>query len=126
VWLTLKAISSVVETGTRGTKIMWSGDFHSNVVPIDDKSHKRMVSKLGAPCYCFCYIEYNIYCVFINTVDSYIRQSYFHPFQQFFIHIDKFYPFFIHCSSNLPILNNFKKIVWLTIYAVFNVVIVEL
>jgi hypothetical protein len=55
-------------------------------------------------------------------VGLYIRLSYFHPFQQFFIHIDKFYPFFIHYSSNLPTLNNVKKIVWPTVYAVLGVV----
>jgi hypothetical protein len=69
------------------------------------------------------YTEYNIYCGFINTMGLYIRLSYFHPFQQFFIHIDKFYPFFIHCSSNLPTLNNVEKIVWPTVYAVLGVVV---
>jgi hypothetical protein len=67
------------------------------------------------------YIEYSIYCGFINTVGLYIRQSYFHPFQRFFIHIDEFYPFFIHYSSNLPILNNVEKIVWPTVYVVLGV-----
>jgi hypothetical protein len=67
------------------------------------------------------YTEYSIYCGFINTMGLYIRLSYFHPFQQFFIHIDKFYPFFIHSSSNLPILNNVEKIVWPTVYAVLGV-----
>jgi hypothetical protein len=28
-----------------------------------------------------------------------------------FIHVDEFYPFFIHCSSNLPTLYNVEKIV---------------
>jgi hypothetical protein len=57
-------------------------------------------------------------------VGSYIRLSYFHPFQQFFIHSDKFYPFFIHYSSNLPILYNVEKIVWSTLNVVFRVAIV--
>jgi hypothetical protein len=68
--------------------------------------------------------EYNIYCGFINTVGLYIRLSYFHPFQQFFIHIDIFYPFFIHYSSNLPTLNNVEKIVWPTVYVVLGVVVI--
>jgi hypothetical protein len=55
-------------------------------------------------------------------VGSYICLSYFHPFQQFFIHNDKFCPFFIPFSSNLPTLYNVEKIVWPTIYAVFCVV----
>jgi hypothetical protein len=67
------------------------------------------------------YTEYSIYCGFINTVGLYIRLSYFHPFQQFFIHIDKFYPFFIHYSSNLPTLNNVEKIEWPTVYAILGV-----
>jgi hypothetical protein len=68
------------------------------------------------------YIEYIIYCGFINTVDLYIHLSYFHPFQQFFIQIDKFHPFFIHYSSNLPTLYNVEEIVWPTVYVVFIVV----
>jgi hypothetical protein len=56
-------------------------------------------------------------------VSSYIRLSYFHLFQQCFIHIDIFYPFFIHFSSNLPTLYNVEKIVWPTVYAVFCVVV---
>jgi hypothetical protein len=52
----------------------------------------------------FYYTEYSIYCEFISTMGSYICLSYFHPFQHIFIHIDKFYPFFIHCSSDLPTL----------------------
>jgi hypothetical protein len=67
------------------------------------------------------YTKYSMYCGFINIVGLYIRLSYFHPFQQFFIHIDKFYPFFIHYSSNLPTLNNVEKIVWPTVYAVLGV-----
>jgi hypothetical protein len=55
-------------------------------------------------------------------VGLYIHLSYFHPFQQFFIHVDKFYPFFIHYSSNFPTLNNVEKIVWPTVYAVLGVV----
>jgi hypothetical protein len=58
----------------------------------------------------------------IYIVGSYIHPSYFHPFQQFFIHMDKLYSFFIHCSSNLPTLYNVEKIVWPTVYAVFSVV----
>jgi hypothetical protein len=53
---------------------------------------------------------------------SYICLSYFHPFQMFFIHIDKFYLFLILFSSNLPTLYNVKKIVWPIVYAVFSVV----
>jgi hypothetical protein len=68
------------------------------------------------------YTEYNIYCGFINTMGLYIRLSYFHPFQQSFIHFDKFHSFFIHYSSKLPTLNNVEKIVWPTVYAVFGVV----
>jgi hypothetical protein len=68
------------------------------------------------------YIECSIYCGFINTVGSYIRLLYFYPFQYFFIHIDKFYLFSIHFSSNLLILYNVKKIVWPTEYDVFSVV----
>jgi hypothetical protein len=67
------------------------------------------------------YTEYSIYYGFINIMGLYIRLSYFHPFQQFFIQIDNFYPFFIHCSSNLPTLYNVKEIVWPTVYAVFSV-----
>jgi hypothetical protein len=68
------------------------------------------------------YTEYSIYCGFINTMGLYIHLSYFHPFQQFFIYIDKFYPFFIHYSSNLLTLNNVEKIVWPTVYAILGVV----
>jgi hypothetical protein len=71
------------------------------------------------------YTEYSIYCGFINTVGLYIRLSYFHPFQQFFIHFDKFYPFFIHYSSKLPTLNNVEKIVWPTVYAILGVVVTQ-
>jgi hypothetical protein len=53
----------------------------------------------------------------------YIRLSYFHPFQQFFIHIDKFYLLFSHYSSKLPTLNNVEKIIWPTVYAVLGVVV---
>jgi hypothetical protein len=68
------------------------------------------------------YTEHNIYCGIINTVGSYIHLTFFHPFQQVFIHIDNYFLFFINLSSNLSTLYNVKKIVWPIIYAVFNVV----